>query len=71
MNKGIEEAIHKAGGQTQLAAILDRKQPLVWKYLHGVVPVPVKVALLMEADRRLCVPRWKTRPDVWKEASPA
>lgn len=69
-NKGIALALQQCGdSQTELGKRLGLSQAMISRYLHGVFPVPVFLALHLE--REFDVPRHLTRPDEWKETKRA
>ncbi|MGA6100908.1 transcriptional regulator [Psychrobacter pocilloporae] len=62
-------AVHKAGGQTELAKLIDAKQQNVWQWLNRDGRASAKyVAKISEATG---VPCHELRPDIFPTPEPA
>ena len=62
----VEEAIHRAGGQTALAKMIGVKQPTIFKWLKkGVVP-PRRVLLV---EKVTGISRYELNPLIYPRAS--
>ena len=61
--KGIEKAVLKVGGQTELARRIGVSQARVWNWINRDRDVPAEMVLRIE--KASGVPRQRIRPDIY------
>lgn len=65
--QALEKAVEAAGGQSELARRLGKKQSHVWNWLHRDKKVPADMALKIE--KATGVSRHDLRPDLYPGAA--